>query len=622
MMRSARGWLLQIALTLGVCTTVGAESTTVDVVSHQIAIWDALQAGAVVGFLLMMAGLSLVWWLLSPRVTLAWQTLALVLLSLNQIMLHSVPDNLAAADSLDMRLRALCAVGSFCPLVLMLYLRSLARAYTLGIRGMPVFFALAGAYAMLCLAVLTSDWHLFVRTSHLGVLALLTALIVGNLFQIGVWQLRYVVGVAGALVMLWGFRLRDLFLSNPLPGAGAADASYASGFLIVAVALLGLAFWVHRQGTWRERNDIEVNDLLSRQDMRLKRAVTRRTRTLNATLMAAQHTNRQQTRLMAYIGHDLRAPMASIVGYAKLLRDGGNSAHKKHIAAIERGAAHQLVLIDELLDHVRGELHLFTLKPVPLNLRDLLEDIRQQALTMAARHHNVYLFEGPNPSPHWVMLDGTRLHQVLLNLISNAAKFTHDGSITLLIAARCEGSSWTVSFEVADTGTGIEVKDQERVFGRFEQSQPIDGGLGLGLFIAHSIVENMGGHLTLSSVPGVGSTFRFEVIMPALEAPQPALETSADVVREQDRADLQRALGMRRPSGASLTHLSLLASRGQWTEIDQWIAQTLTAQPECAAFIAIIAELFDELDFDRIRTLASCVAVPTGKTAFADLVAV
>lgn len=579
--------------------------------SAQRTLRDALQAGALVGSLLMLAIFSFVWWLLSRRATLAWQSLGLMLLCVNQLLAHSILKYFVHVTPFDMTYKAACVVGSLCPMVLMLYLRSVARAYKLRISGVPVFIAMGLVHIVLGVAILASDWDILIQASHFSVLTILSALVVAGMVQIRAWKLRYSMVVLSCLVLLWGVRFRDFAIGNSISIAVAGPGSYSSGFSTTVIVLFGLAFWIHHQVAWRQKNETKIADLLIRQNTRLERVVRRRTQTLNAQLVAARHTNGQQTRLMAYVGHDLRAPMATIVGYARLLRNIGSPAHKKHIAAIEDGAVHQLVLIDELLDHVRGELHLFSLKPVALDLHELLEDIRQHATVMAGRQHNIYRFDRPDPLPRWVMLDGNRLRQVLFNLISNAAKYTHHGSITLTVAARYSGPDWTMTFQLTDTGTGIDAEDQERIFGSFEQAQPTDGGLGLGLFIARSIVETMAGRLTLDSTPGAGSTFRFEIAISAAQATPASVHPAREAMEPAaDQADTRLNVVMKKTSPASLAELFLLASTGQWTGINQWLVDTSLAQPKCGAFIALVARLLEDLDFKRIRELAAPEAAP------------
>lgn len=559
----------------------------------QSALQSSLETGVVVGALLVLAGISLIWWLLTRRPTLVWQALGLLMLCLNQILLPSDSKYLQMAS----------VVSGLCPLMLMMYLYSFTRAHKVRLRVLPVFIAMGVVQLLLCIAIVVSDRYLFIQASDFSVSSILFVLIVVGVRQLKSCKPIFRVVAFSCLAVPWGFSLHTVILGNVVPMTRVGIESYVSGMSVAVAALLGFAFWTHYQSAWRQSDEIRKADLLTHQDDRVRTAVKRHTRILNASLVAAQHTNRQQTRLMAYIGHDLRAPMASIVGYAKLLRNIGNTTHKKHIAAIEHGAAHQLVLIDELLDHVRGELRLFTLHPAALNLRKLLEDIQQHALSLVARHNNVFILDLPIAFPDWVSIDGNRLSQVLLNLLSNAAKFTHNGTITLAITCTFESPSWTVLFGITDTGTGIPVEDQERIFESFEQAKPTDGGLGLGLFIARSIVENMGGQLTLTSHPGAGSTFQFEVDMVAVDAtlaPDPA--TSAYEGREHD--SVVAPAGVEKTSPASLNELSLLAATGRWSEIKTWISDTSVVQPERGEFISIIAVLLDELDFDSIRQLA------------------
>lgn len=535
-----------------------------------------------------------------------WLPLLLLLFCLNQILFRNIYSDIFDDAFFKVILPVLCVLASFVSLVLILHLRSVASAYGFTIRGLPALMATGWLRVVLCLAALAGERDVFVLASHVGMLATLSGLIVSVLLQRKTWRRRNVAIVFFFLAVLWGFRIYDIFLLDLSPSTDLGPLSYGSGFWIVLAALFAIGFRLRHQGARLQRHETQVADLLINRKSWLRRVITRRTRALNATLVVAQDRNREQTRLMAYIGHDLRAPIASIVGYAMLLRDTASAKHKKHIAAIEHDARHQLVLIDELLEHVRGEFNLFGIKPVAVNLRTLLEDISQHALTLAARQNNSFVLALREPFPQWVMLDGHRLNQVLINLISNAAKFTQNGVVTLTLAASCEGTVWTVNFKVADTGTGIAEADQERIFGRFEQAQSLDGGLGLGLFIARSIVQNMGGRLTLRSKLGVGSTFGFEAIMSAADlTPLVAgTETAAGMEDAQKKADPQPAPLMHKPSQHSLARLAPLVAGGRWTEIQDWIATTLLEQPECRDFIVILERLLGEFDFKSIGELA------------------
>lgn len=575
---------------------------------NQLDLQDALKSSALIGGLLMLTGLSLVWWLLSGHASLAWQSLGLMFLTLNQVLGHRLVQYFIDSIPYSLTLQGANVLGGLCPLMGLLYLYSLARSLKLRITGLPVFIAMGTVQAALCVAMLASDAYVFVQASHFGMLAIMAALIVALRFHLKPWKLRYGTVILSALTMLWMLSFRALAFSSLSPVAAPGIQPTANRLAICTVVLIGLAFWIHHQVSSRQRNERLIAELTRRQSERIDKAVTRLTRTLNTALAAAQHAHRQQMRLMACIGHDLRAPMATIVGYARLLRDVKTRTYKKHIATIERWAAHQLVLIEELVEHARGELHLLGVKPVSIDLRALLDEVGQLAVPLAAQQHNVYLANLSWPFPNRVMLDGTRLRQVLLNLISNAAKFTEAGNITLEVVARSDGPLWTLAFELVDTGTGIADDDQERIFESFEQAQPTAGSLGLGLFIARRIVEQMGGQLTLNSVPGVGSAFRFEIAVTEVatdEAPVPLRLPAGKFMRPltAGAAPVPVAAVIRKTTDASLAQLFTLASNGQWTDIRDWIAENAFAQPECRDFIATVKRLLEELDFDGIRDL-------------------
>lgn len=564
-----------------------------------------LLQGALIGSLLILALFSLTWWGMSRRPTLAWQTLGLTLLCLNQTLTHSILKYFVDDYPFEVAFGAARVVGDLCLLVLMLYLRSLAHDHQRPIRGGPIVIALGAVQAALALAMLASDRYEFIQASQFNRLTILAALILVIYLVFEEWKLRYSRRVLFCFSALWCVNVWTTLHYAVWPSFTPSIASFDDGFSAAGAVLLCLAFAAHHQGAWRHRHQTQVEELLSQQPIQVNKAVQCRTRTLTATLEAAQHLNREKSRLMAYIGHDLRAPMATVVGYTRMLRDRHGSAHEKHIAAVERNAERQFALIDELLETARGELNLFGIKPVAMNLRQLLQDIQQHALTLAERQHNLFVSSFPEPFPHWVMLDGARLSQVLLNLLSNAAKFTHNGTLSLSIVASRQEAVWTTMFEITDTGAGIDPSDQERIFGHFEQANSLDGGLGLGLFIARSIVQNMGGRLTLSSKLGAGSTFRFGLAMPTAEPALPVqfAESTPDVERVPSGTKL-RLTQVTMPSSASVVALSLLASNGEWTAINDWLATTLIEQPECGEFVASVQSLLEDLDFTSISQLA------------------
>ncbi|HSW05866.1 sensor histidine kinase [Aquabacterium sp.] len=249
----------------------------------------------------------------------------------------------------------------------------------------------------------------------------------------------------------------------------------------------------------------------------LEQQVEERTGQLRVALHDAGLLHQQRSRLLAYIGHDLRAPLAATVSYLRLL--GGRGRRDQQLrASVEQGVAYQLALIDELVEFSRGELHELDLVPAPLYIHGLLHELAEQGALLARSRHNTFQAHIAAELPAVLVADAKRLRQLLLNLLSNAAKFTVNGQIELRVTPGAEPDGWR--FEVADNGRGIAPEDQAHLFEPFwrappradEESPP---GSGLGLTVAQHITQAMGARLELHSAIGQGSRFAFELQLPA-----------------------------------------------------------------------------------------------------------
>jgi signal transduction histidine kinase len=232
-------------------------------------------------------------------------------------------------------------------------------------------------------------------------------------------------------------------------------------------------------------------------------------------LKAAQAERDAKSRFMATVSHELRTPLNAIQGYADLLLEdieAGAAPRPEDARRIKASANHLLSLINDVLDMARAEAGKLTLEPVHCDLDDVLDDVAAVAHPLAARNGNVLRFQmrggGRMGS---ATLDPLRLRQCLLNLLSNAAKFTAHGSIDVMVW-RADG---TIRFDVSDTGIGIAPEALDRLFRPFSQ---VDGsatrrfeGSGLGLAITRELARAMGGDVRVASVPGVGSTFTLVV---------------------------------------------------------------------------------------------------------------
>jgi signal transduction histidine kinase len=202
----------------------------------------------------------------------------------------------------------------------------------------------------------------------------------------------------------------------------------------------------------------------------------------------------------------------AVLGYAELIQDGiyGEVPAKMQdvLERIQQNGRHLLGLINDVLDLSKIEAGQLTLSPVDYSLRELVLDVVSATEALAAEKKLALEVDVPADLPHG-QGDERRLTQVLMNLVSNAIKFTEAGSVS--IRAKVEDGNFLVA--VTDTGVGIAPEDGERIFEEFQQvdssSTRKKGGTGLGLAIARRIVELHGGRIWVESNPGEGSTFAF-----------------------------------------------------------------------------------------------------------------
>lgn len=229
-----------------------------------------------------------------------------------------------------------------------------------------------------------------------------------------------------------------------------------------------------------------------------------------------------RARFLGMISHEMRTPLNGLLGALELLEDGPLEPEQARFARIMRASGTQLrTHIDEALDGLQAEAGAIQLRPAPFDLDALLAELLEgQRATAEARGNRLVLVLPEGGMGH-VLGDRQRLSQVLLNLISNAIKFTSRGTVTL--TAERSGGTCT-AFHVRDTGIGIAAADLPHVFEDFVRLPPPDGtareGSGLGLGIARHLVTLMGGRIEAESRPGEGSLFTVRLALP--EAPLPA----------------------------------------------------------------------------------------------------
>ncbi|OQX24529.1 MAG: hypothetical protein BWK80_20315 [Desulfobacteraceae bacterium IS3] len=221
------------------------------------------------------------------------------------------------------------------------------------------------------------------------------------------------------------------------------------------------------------------------------------------------------------MSHELRTPLNAIIGFSQLLYRGENfdPVQRENLAVIRRSGEHLLNLINNVLDMSKIEAGRLTLNEQNFDLYGLLHDVEDMCRLRAEQKHLQLLFEHTPDVPQYLRTDELRLRQVLINLLNNAIKFTAEGGISVRVGVRRfeeKDDSLTVNliFEVEDTGPGIEPDELKTLFDAFVQTasgKNSQEGTGLGLTISRKFVRMMGGDMTVSSVPGKGSLFKFDI---------------------------------------------------------------------------------------------------------------
>ncbi|EAB1245443.1 aerobic respiration two-component sensor histidine kinase ArcB [Shigella flexneri] len=234
---------------------------------------------------------------------------------------------------------------------------------------------------------------------------------------------------------------------------------------------------------------------------------------------ALERASRDKTTFISTISHELRTPLNGIVGLSRILLDTELTAEQeKYLKTIHVSAVTLGNIFNDIIDMDKMERRKVQLDNQPVDFTSFLADLENLSALQAQQKGLRFNLEPTLPLPHQVITDGTRLRQILWNLISNAVKFTQQGQVTVRVRYD-EGDM--LHFEVEDSGIGIPQDELDKIFAMYYQVKDSHGGkpatgTGIGLAVSHRLAKNMGGDITVTSEQGKGSTFTLTIHAPSV----------------------------------------------------------------------------------------------------------
>lgn len=389
----------------------------------------------------------------------------------------------------DLRAQMFVAPGLFISLVALL-------GYVFGVRGMYGLSHSSGMAVATAAGLLILGVGILIAVTHRGVASLLL-----DEGAAGVLTRRLLPAAILAPIVLGVIRMLG-------ESAGIYESEFGISLFAVATILIfvGLVLW---SGRILRNTDKERVDLLALEQQARAHAEKLRSEAESARA-EAERANNSKTDFLAVMSHELRTPLTAIMGYEELLSDGitgpVTELQRQQLGRINASARHLLGLIDEILTFARVDIGRERVRWEPLSINHTLGDAAALVEPMASAkdiRFTVDLLE----EDEIIQTDGTKLRQMLVNLLSNGIKFTDHGEVRV----KCSVDGSMLEVRIEDTGVGIAADNIEDVFEPFWQAEQTatrrTGGTGLGLSVTRKLARLLGGDVTVASKVGSGSTF-------------------------------------------------------------------------------------------------------------------
>jgi signal transduction histidine kinase/ActR/RegA family two-component response regulator len=270
---------------------------------------------------------------------------------------------------------------------------------------------------------------------------------------------------------------------------------------------------------------------LSLLNYRQSRLIQQMEDTWQALTKEKQHLeqiSQAQNRFFATLSHELRAPLSSILNSTELIDKNIENYATNYLTTIRNNADYLLSLVDNILEQTKLEIGQVVLRPNRCEIKPTLKELDDLFQPLAQEKGLSFTIESQPTIPTFIMIDGLRFRQVLINLINNAIKFTDQGFIKVTL----EWQDDCLKFAVADSGPGIPPESQAKIFTAFHREKLAHNlpGVGLGLTISFNLIQLMGGELQVESASNIGSKFYGFVQAPATGYITPVLETTQSII--------------------------------------------------------------------------------------------